>query len=283
MRWCAIIKCNVCPHGCSLDEGRTGLCGVRKNEGGRNVSTNYGRLSSIALDPIEKKPLMCFYPGSYILSVGSFGCNMSCPFCQNHEISSVRRDIDRLEDCRLLMPEELAALAKRYITKGNIGLAFTYNEPLIGYEYVIDASREVKKLGLKTAAVTNGLVTGETGELIIPWIDAYNIDLKGFTGKWYKTLGGDLETVKDFIIQASKAAHVEVTTLLVPGENDSEDEIYELAAWLKTVNKAIPLHLTRFFPRYKMKDKQATDVKHMYKLRDIALKHLDTVFLGNVT
>ncbi len=181
------------------------------------------------------------------------------------------------------MPDELAALAKRYIPKGNIGLAFTYNEPLISYEYVIDASREVKKQGLKTAAVTNGLVSKETGRLLSPWIDAYNIDLKGFTEAWYKKLGGDLETVKAFIIQAAEAAHVEVTTLIVPGENDSIEEINALSAWLSSVNKAIPLHLTRFFPRYKMKDKAPTDIGLMHKLKETAQKQLDTVFLGNIT
>jgi pyruvate formate lyase activating enzyme len=143
---------------CRLEEGSIGLCGTRKNAGGKNVSVNYGKLTSLSLDPIEKKPLAEYYPGSLILSVGSFGCNMSCPFCQNHSISTVG---EAETDTRAVPPDELAALAKKYVSKGNIGLAFTYNEPLIGYEYVIDSSSEARKIGLKTVAVTNGLVLPE--------------------------------------------------------------------------------------------------------------------------
>ncbi len=279
LRWCAIIRCGVCPHRCALEEGRTGLCRARKNEGGKNAPANYGKLTSIALDPIEKKPLARFHPGSLILSVGSFGCNMLCPFCQNHSISAVSEaDVE----ARFVAPGELAALAKEYAPRGNIGLAFTYNEPLIGYEYVIDASREARKLGLKTVAVTNGLILPETAALLLPWIDAYNIDLKGFTEAWYKRLGGDLETVKAFIASAAKAAHVEITTLIVPGENDGEDEMRRLSAWLSAISPDMPLHITRFFPRYKMMDKRPTDIGAMRRLREAALENLKTVLLGNV-
>jgi pyruvate formate lyase activating enzyme len=236
-------------------------------------------LTSIALDPIEKKPLAKFYPGSLILSVGSFGCNMLCPFCQNHSISAAGEDD---VETRFIAPGELAALAKKYEARGNIGLAFTYNEPLIGYEYVIDAAREARKLGLKTVAVTNGLILPEPAALLLPWIDAYNIDLKGFTEDWYKRLGGELETVKAFIASAAKAAHVEITTLIIPGENDGEDEMRRLSGWLSELSRDIPLHITRFFPKYKMKDKRPTDVGAMRRLREAALENLNTVLLGNI-
>jgi pyruvate formate lyase activating enzyme len=240
---------------------------------------NYGLLTSIALDPIEKKPLAKFYPGSYILSVGSFGCNMTCPFCQNHSISAMREPD---AETRYVAPDELASLAQQYINKNNIGVAFTYNEPLIGYEYVIDTSREVKKRGMKTVAVTNGLVLDEVAELLLPWLDAYNIDLKGFTEEGYNKLGGDLETVKKFIISASKAAHVEITALIVPGENDGENEMSELSSWLAGIDRKIPLHITRFFPRYKMRDRKPTDIGLMRGLKETADKKLDTVILGNI-
>ncbi len=269
----------MCPHGCRLGEGRVGLCGTRKNIGGKNVSVNYGRLTSIALDPIEKKPLARFYPGSLILSVGSFGCNMACPFCQNYSISTLREDEGRTQR---VAPDELAALAEKYVGRGNIGVAFTYNEPLIGYEYVVDASREARKLGLKTVAVTNGLVTRETAETLLPWIDAFNIDLKGFTEAWYKRLGGELQAVKDFISAAVRTAHVEITTLIVPGENDGEAEMEELSGWLASLDRSIPLHITRFFPRYRMTDRPPTDIGVMRRLRTAALKNLDTVVLGNI-
>ena len=252
---------------------------------GKVVAKNYGQITSIALDPIEKKPLNLFYPGSMVVSVGSYGCNLRCPFCQNHEISY---DFDREYPYgfREISPVELAGIALQYKDEGNIGVAFTYNEPLVGYEYVVDAAIEVHKRGMKTVLVSNGNVSREVAEEVIPHIDAMNIDLKGFTDAYYRdVLKGDRKMVMDFIEMASKKAHVEVTTLVVPGYNDTEAEIKELSKWLSSLDggrgkESIALHLSRYFPRFKM-DVPATDVELIYHLRDVAGSELDNVFTGN--
>ena len=180
------------------------------------MSLNYGRVTSAALDPIEKKPLARFYPGSMILSVGSFGCILNCPFCQNYEIAGAGEDFPS----ESVTPHRLAELAEGLKTRGNIGLAYTYNEPLVGWEFVRDCAIEIRARGMKNVLVTNGTAEPEIQRELLPLIDAYNIDLKGVTEEWYKKLGGDLETVKRFIAAAAGAAHVELTTLIVPGEND---------------------------------------------------------------
>jgi pyruvate formate lyase activating enzyme len=269
----------VCMHRCRLKEGQTGRCRARKNENGKSVPVNYGKVTSVALDPIEKKPLARFYPGSMVLSVGSFGCNLSCPFCQNCGISTVG---DGGIPTEFISPEELAALAKKLEARGNIGAAYTYNEPMVGYEYVRDASIEIKQLGMKNVVVTNGSVSTEALGEVLPYVDAYNIDLKCFTEAGYRALGGDLETVKAFIRAAADRAHVELTTLIVPGFNDDKNEMAALSAWVASVDRKIPLHITRFFPRYKMADKSPTNVAVLHGLADVAKKQLDTVLLGNV-
>lgn len=266
-------------HHCRLKEGQTGRCRARKNENGRSISTSYGLITSLALDPIEKKPLARFYPGSKVLSVGTFGCNLDCPFCQNASIAaSCKSDVPT----EALMPEALAALAEKRKPEGNIGVAFTYNEPMIGYEYVRDAAKLVHERGMKSIVVTNGSVSHETLMEVLPYIDAFNIDLKGFSQDYYRSLGGDLATVLDFIAIAAKQSHVELTTLIVPGENDSPEEMLRLSVWVAGVDASIPLHITRFFPRRRMRDKQPTDITHMCMLADIASEKLDTVLLGNV-
>lgn len=275
------ITCRVCPHHCSLAEGQYGRCRARKNENGTIISTNYGKLTALMLDPIEKKPLRRFHPGSQILSVGSFGCNLSCPFCQNHEIS-MHSELEI--DCRPMSPEELADLAEQCKMYGNIGVAFTYNEPLIGYEYVRDTARLVHARGMKNVLVTNGTAELSVLNEILPYIDAMNIDLKGFRVAYYQKLGGDLATVKNFIARAAckdANCHVELTTLIVPGENDSEEEMEQEAQWIAAINPDIPLHVTRFFPRYKMTDRAATDVRKIYQLRTVAGKYLKWVYAGN--
>lgn len=275
--------CETCMHHCSLEPGQRGICRARRNEGGSIRCENYGRVTSLALDPIEKKPLYRFMPGSRILSVGSYGCNLRCPFCQNHEISMADREASRAE---YLSPEELAEVALRYAEAGSIGLAFTYNEPLVGWEYVRDVARLVKRAGLKNVLVTNGTASLEVLEELLPLTDAMNIDLKGFTEAYYKKLGGDLETVKRFIRRAVRDCHVELTTLVVPGENDSVSEMEEEAAWIASLEGRdgpgeIPLHVTRFFPRYRMTDRDATDVGQVYRLAETARKYLKYVFVGN--
>ena len=272
-------RCPVCFRHCRLQEGQIGFCRGRKNKGGKSVCENYGKLTSLALDPIEKKPLAKFYPGSMILSVGSFGCNMDCPFCQNDSISCAD---EQTADWRCLPPEELAALARELQLRGNIGVAFTYNEPMIGFEYVRDTARLVREAGMKNVIVTNGAFCAEALDEVLPYADAFNIDLKGFTESWYKELGGDLETVKTFIRRTAQCAHVELTTLVVPGGNDSESEMRDMADWIASVDQAIPLHITRFFPRRKYAGRNPTDVALLQRLTEIAKERLDTVLIGNV-
>lgn len=273
------LICNVCPHNCNLEDGQTGFCRARKNTDGKIVPINYGKVTSIALDPIEKKPLYHFYPGSMILSVGSFGCNLRCGFCQNYSISMCGEE--NIEYTDKISPEELIGIALKYVPQGNIGIAYTYNEPLIGIEYVLDCAKLAKQKGLKNVVVTNGYASEETINTVLPYIDAMNIDLKAFTQKFYDKINGDIETIKNNIKTAAKSCHVEVTTLIIPGENDSIEENTLLAKWLASVNDDIPLHLSRFFPRYKLTDKQATDVKHIYALADNAKKYLKHVYTGN--
>ncbi len=274
----SIEICNICPHGCSLEEDQIGFCGARSNINGKVVSLNYGLLTGIALDPIEKKPLYRFFPGSKILSVGSYGCNFRCSFCQNHEISMAKIN-DVLTN--YVSPEELVKIAKELVPEGNIGIAFTYNEPLIGYEYVLECAKLAKMEGLKNVLVTNGFISEEPFLALLPYIDALNIDLKAFNDKFYQNISGNLEKVKHSIELAAKNNHVEVTTLIVPGENDSEEEIRELSRWIASINPDIPLHLTRFFPRYNMTDKDATKVSKVYELAKIARKSLRYVYEGN--
>ena len=270
--------CPVCPHHCLLAEGQTGRCRARKNRNGKIVSINYGKLTSLMLDPIEKKPLRRFFPGSRILSVGSFGCNLACPFCQNYEISMAD---SRQAHWREAAPEALAGLAQEYQSRGNIGVAFTYNEPLVGYEFVRDTARLVRERGMKNVLVTNGCAELSVLEELLPYVDAMNIDLKGFAGEWYERLGGDLETVKRFIARAAQDCHVELTTLIVPGENDSEEEMEREARWIASLDRKIPLHVTRFFPQYRMADKAPTPVERVYRLRNTAAQWLRYVYVGN--
>ena len=201
--------CQVCMHHCGLEPGQRGLCRARKNEAGKIICENYGQITSLALDPIEKKPLRMFYPGSMILSVGSYGCNLSCPFCQNHEISMAKPDES---EAVFLSPQDLTDRAEAYRKKGNIGVAFTYNEPLVGWEYVRDTARLVKQAGMKNVLVTNGTASLRVLEELLPFVDAMNIDLKSFQESYYRKLGGDLATVKEFIERAAEECHVELTT-----------------------------------------------------------------------
>ena len=272
--------CQVCMHHCTLSPGQTGLCGARKNEDGKIVAANYGRITSLALDPIEKKPLNNFRPGSRILSVGSYGCNLRCPFCQNHEIS-MAREADADSPC--VSPERLAGIAleqKKHAE--NIGVAYTYNEPLVGWEYVRDTARLVKECGMVNVLVTNGTASLEILEELLPYIDAMNIDLKGFQADYYRMLGGDFDIVKSFITRAVNSCHVELTTLIVPGENDSLEEMEEEARWIAALRPDIPLHITRFFPQYHMLDRSPTDVRRLYRLAETAGRYLTHVYVGNV-
>lgn len=281
-----MARCEVCFRHCEIPEGGLGFCGGRTAKNGRVEAFNYGRITGFALDPIEKKPLARFYPGSYILSVGSFGCNLRCPFCQNYEISWSDEAKMYAKQAETLSPEELTEIALRTRDRGNTGIAFTYNEPLIGYEFVRDTAKLAKEQDLKTVLVSNGTAELSVLEEISPYIDAMNIDLKGFTDRYYnELLGGSRQMVMAFIEEAVKHSHVELTTLIVPGENDSEDEMRELSKWVGALKnpggEGVPLHVTRFFPRFHMTDRPATDVGKVKRLAQIAGENIEYVYTGN--
>lgn len=280
------VVCDLCPRKCRLSAGQVGWCRGRICREGAMVPLNYGRLTSVALDPIEKKPLARFFPGNYILSVGSFGCNLRCPFCQNYEISWSEQARRFAKTAETVTPEALVELALQTRQRGNIGLAFTYNEPLIEYEFVRDTARLAKTKGLRNVMVTNGTAELTVLEELRPYIDAMNIDLKGFTDRYYKeVLGGDRQQVLVFIESAVKSCHVELTTLIVPDENDCEEEMRALSCWVSSLNnpggEAVPLHISRFFPRFHMQDRDATAVRTVYRLAEIARENLPYVYTGN--
>ena len=281
--------CEVCFRRCSPAEGQRGACGARISRGGSVRPVYYGQLSSLALDPIEKKPLMHFYPGSMILSAGSLGCNLHCPFCQNHEIAQAEagRFAVRTDE---VSPEKLTELAEYYRRSGNIGIAFTYNEPLVTWEYVRDTAKLAHKKGLKCVLVTNGTASLSILEELAPYIEAMNIDLKGFTDRYYRdVLKGDRAMTMAFIREAVKRCHVELTTLIVPGENDTAEEMRELSGWIAGLRdvyggkpgRDIPLHISRFFPRYRMTDRPATEIGKVYELVETARERLRFVHPGN--
>lgn len=285
-----MARCGVCFRHCEIPEGQKGFCGARKCVNGTVILENYGRITGLALDPIEKKPLRRFHPGGMILSAGSYGCNLRCPFCQNHGISWSAEAMGYADKAENVTPEALADLAVRLKPQGNIGLAFTYNEPLVGWEFVRDAARLVHEAGLANVLVTNGTAELPILEELSPYIDAMNIDLKGFTDRYYtQVLGGSLDMVKAFITRAVQICHVELTTLIVPGENDSEEEMRALTAWVadlkdvdgRIIGPEIPLHISRFFPRFHMTDCPPTDVSRVYRLKDIAREKLKYVYTGN--
>ncbi len=281
-----MAECTVCFRHCHIPEGKLGFCGGRIARNGKVEAFHYGRISSLALDPIEKKPLARFFPGSRILSVGSFGCNLRCPFCQNHEITWSEQAAAAARTAETAAPEALAELALATRQKGNIGIAFTYNEPLIGYEFVRDTARLVKAEGMVNVMVTNGTAEPAILEELKPCIDAMNIDLKGFTDRYYsRFLGGDRQQVLAFIEAAVQFCHVELTTLIVPGENDGDQEMRELSRWVSRLRNpdgaGIPLHISRFFPRFHLQDRDATAVRTVLRLAKIARDNLEYVYTGN--
>ena len=282
-----MARCEVCFRHCELKEGQTGFCGARICAGGKVTASNYGRVTSLALDPIEKKPLSRFIPGSNILSVGSYGCNLRCPFCQNHEISWSEEAMRYADRAERITPEQLVQTAAYYRRKGNIGLAFTYNEPLVGYEFVRDTAKLVREAGMVNVLVSNGTASTAVLEEILPYMDAMNIDLKGFTDRYYRdVLGGDRDMVMRFIERAAQSCHVELTTLIIPGENDSEEEMRQMCGWISDLKgvvpgEKIPLHISRFFPRFHMTDRGPTSVALIYRLADVAREQLRYVYTGN--
>ena len=271
------LECTLCPHYCKLATGNTGICGVRKNTGEKIELLTYGVISGYSLDPVEKKPLYHFFPGHNLLSIGSFGCNMRCDFCQNFHISQK-------------IPESLVpGITTDRIVKDalsaekNIGIAFTYNEPIISFEYMRDVAGNVKKEGFYTVMVSNGYVNSEPLDEIIKFIDAFNIDLKAFNNNFYRKLtGAELEPVKNSLKQIARSGkHLEITTLIIPGRNDDEHEMALQSEWIKgELGKDVPLHLSRYFPMYK-RDDPATSQETLKRLFDIASLNLDYVYMGN--
>lgn len=276
------VLCDVCPKFCKLREGQIGFCRARSNIGGKIVPINYGQATSLALDPIEKKPLMRFCPGTYILSYGSYGCNLRCPYCQNASISMAGPD-----NCphRLITPEGLTDLAVDLSKQepGNIGVAFTYNEPTVCFEFIRDTSKLLHEAGLKSVVVTNGGLVRKYADELLPHVDALNIDLKGFSDEFYRYVKGEFDTVKEFIKAAVEhKCHVELTTLAIPTKNDDPEEMEREAEWIASISPDIPLHLSRFFPRYKVDDLPPTPAETIYRLKDIAQKKLKYIYTGNL-
>lgn len=274
-----MTQCNVCFRQCNIPEGQLGFCKTKKCENGQIIDRGYGKITSAALDPIEKKPLARFYPGRNILSFGSYGCSLRCPFCQNWEIS--QQDLDNQSET--VTPQMLVNKAIELKPYNNIGLAATYNETSLSPDFIRDTFSLLKETApdMKTVMVTSGCNTLEALEEYLPYTDAFNIDLKGFTPQYYKWVGGDLETTKEYIKRAAKDAHVELTMLVVPGKNDSVEDMEKMAKWIADIDPNIPLHLSRYFPRYKC-DIEITPAETLYKLKDTAGKYLNYVFLGNI-
>ena len=270
------VQCSLCPHSCNLKEGQTGICGIRGVLSGELVAFGYGLVSSTALDPIEKKPLSQFHPGSAIFSIGGWGCNLSCFFCQNWTIS--QQVADRPTTCS---PEDICSMSGR---DGSIGVAYTYNEPLINYEFVLDCAQLVRDAGRLNVLVTNGYIQPEPAAKMLPFIDALNIDIKSMSNHFYKEhCGGSLQPVLDFAVQAKEAGcHVEITNLLIPGLNDSDEDVKALAEWIHAhLGKGTPLHLSAYFPNYKCEIPR-TSVDTMKRVEMEARAVLDNVYLGNV-
>ncbi|MEW5762954.1 MAG: AmmeMemoRadiSam system radical SAM enzyme [Bacillota bacterium] len=271
------VACLLCPQRCVIAPGKTGVCRQRRNVDGTLYTLNYAAVSSAALDPVEKKPLYHFYPGHTIFSVGTVGCNLHCRFCQNWEIAHGDAPTT------VITPEELVRLAREEAARGPcVGIAYTYNEPLIWYEYVHDAAVLARRAGLKNVLVTNGFVEEEPFAKLLPYIDAMNIDVKSFTDDYYRKIcGGRLEPVLRTVERAVKYCHVELTTLVVTGLNDGPEEIGRLVDWIAGLDPAIPLHFSRYFPRYRM-ETPATPIATLRQARAIAQKKLHHVYLGNV-
>jgi pyruvate formate lyase activating enzyme len=273
-----IEQCVICPHLCKLEIGEYGKCGARTNIEGAIVARNYGLVAACALDPIEKKPLYHYYPGKHILSIGTFGCNFTCQFCQNWQLAHGG------EKGEFLAPKRLVEMAKGLQEQGNIGVAFTYSEPLMWYEYLIDCLPIIKAQGLQNVLITNGFINSKPLQELLPNLDATNIDIKSFDKKFYKEIaGGELKVVLNNIVSLKKAGvHVELTYLVVPTLNDSYQEAKAMVKWIREeVGRDTPLHITRYFPNYKLQI-PATSLEVMERCYEVAKEELAYVYLGNV-
>lgn len=270
--------CDLCFHACRIPDGGKGLCGVRTYKNGIFMSPYLGRFASVAVDPIEKKPLYHWRPGSFILSLGSAGCNMHCPFCQNHSIAQPTR----MPPLSAISPAELLAYALKTRTSA---VAYTYNEPTLQAEYILEAAPILRKADIATVLVTNGMISQEALADLAPWIDAANVDVKTFDETTYAKLGGSLEAVKTTVARMLDAGvHVELTNLVVPGVSDSLADFERMTDWIASLSpdgQKIPLHISRYFPAHKYAA-PATDVALMRDFQTIANRKLSHVYLGNV-
>lgn len=268
------VACELCPHHCRLSEGKSGLCKVRRNEGGELVLPYYGKLSALAVDPIEKKPLHHFLPGSSVFSAGFVGCNLRCPFCQNWRISQSLPA--GLED---FSPEELVGEALR---SGSPSIAYTYSESAIHFEFVREAMRGARRAGLKNVLVTNGCIDPKPARELLALTDAANVDLKTWSAEAYREeLGGDRDAVLEFIRIAASLCLVEVTTLVVPGFSDDASRIASIADFLAGISPEIPLHLSAYYPAWKY-ESPPTRPESLLELGRVAEERLDYVYIGNV-
>jgi pyruvate formate lyase activating enzyme len=271
------LECLLCPHYCKLTAGKSGICGVRKNTGEKIELMTYGVLSGYATDPVEKKPLYHFFPGHNILSIASYGCNMKCDFCQNYNISQHIPGSLIPE----ITPEKIINSALS--ADNNIGIAFTYNEPVIWFEFMRDTAILAKNEGLFTVMVSNGYVNSDPLDEIVQFIDAFNIDLKAFNNSFYRKLtGADIDPVRNCLKQIARSGkHLEITTLIIPGQNDGEKEIAMQSEWIAgELGKDVPLHLSRYFPTFR-RDDPPTSQETLNRLFETAAKNLEYVYMGN--
>lgn len=274
------LKCIACSHQCLISKGKTGICGVRGNIDGQLYLLVYGRIAAKHIDPVEKKPLYHFLPNTYTYSIGTVGCNFRCGFCQNYDIAQFK------EFHKNIFGEKITSkqIVEETLKNNCKSIAYTYNEPAIFIEFVHDTAKLAKNQGLKNIMVTNGYMTKECLEYIAPYMDAMNIDLKSFNDEFYKKIcRARLQPVLDTIKRAhEKGIHIEITTLIIPGENDSEKELEKIAKFIASIDKNIPWHISRFFPMYKMKDKPVTSIAKLKQAEKIGKKYLKYVYVGNV-
>ncbi len=276
------VLCQACAHACKLEEGEYGICGVRKVENGAIQLLVYGLAAAVNVDPVEKKPMFHFLPQSRVFSVGTVGCNFTCKFCQNYEISQYPKEHAHKVVGRELLPEQIVELA---IENGCKSIAYTYNEPIVFFEYTYDTAKLAHEKGLKNIYVTSGYETKKAIDLLAPYIDGMNIDIKSFREEFYRDIcGSRLKPVLEAVKYAhEKGIWIEITTLLIPGKNDSDEEIRNIAKFIADIDKAIPWHISAFHPTYKMLDVARTPnatLRRAYKIgQDVGLKY---VYVGNV-
>lgn len=275
-----IVRCDLCPWDCVLKPEQTGVCKVRSNEKGQLFTHVFNKVAAFGIDPIEKKPLYHFHPGKSILSIGEVGCNLHCSFCQNHRISQCFAS----EFNGFYEFDSKQIVEKALQTADNIGIAYTYNEPFTFYEFMLETAKLAQENGLKNVVVSNGYINPEPLKKLLPFIDAFNIDLKAFSEEFYQKqtkgkLGPVLETLE---IIAASPAHLEITTLVIPGLNDDEFEFEKMVKWIAgNLGNEVPLHLSRYFPQHKI-NLPATSIKKLEALFELAKQHLQYVYLGNV-